>query len=616
MEKTELTNAQKQNRVRQRITQASIDPDKYEYFPAKEQNDHVKADQFQRVAIYARVSTDNPMQTTSFELQQKYYEELVAQHPQWVLVKIYADEGKSGTTMQHRDAFNEMLADTDAGKIDLIIVKNISRFARNVVDFLSVLRKLAQKNVGVWFESEGIYSLNEDSKLPLSMQAQMAEQESRTRSRSIETSLRMRLDHGLPLTPELLGFVKNEEGKLVINPETYKIPKLMFYMYLYGYSAQQIADTLTKLSKRTYLGNLKWTASGVTASMRNERYCGDVLTRKRFTKFAADVHDQKSFKNRGEKPQSHYLDDHEAIIDRNDFLAVQRIMDNAKFGGTSLLPELQVIPDGLLKGFVIVHPKWGSFIMEDYIAACKSVDNDPADENRMEVAEGSFDLSGYEVADFKLFSDQRVPAIMLHKDSIAFNVAGIREMNLKDNYVELLVHPLRKEIAVRPTTKDNRCAIQWANGPQGYRYSRPVSAKAYIQTLYQIFGWDQDNNYKLYGRIYRDGQDAACIFAGTNASVYIKNNEVTVEDATGQYISRQGRRIRGVVGDFGHGVGNEYYVEKSMTELRNLTRQEWQTRLAGQMVSTGKELQVTPYEELRSFIQEELGELFEEDSQK
>ena len=616
MEKTELTNAQKQNRVRQRITQASIDPDKYEYFPAKEQNDHVKADQFQRVAIYARVSTDNPMQTTSFELQQKYYEELVAQHPQWVLVKIYADEGKSGTTMQHRDSFNEMLADTDAGKIDLIIVKNISRFARNVVDFLSVLRKLAEKNIGVWFESEALYSMNYDHLMSLSFQAQMAEQESRIRSRSMETSLRMRLDHGLPLTPELLGFMKNGDGKLIINPETYKIPKLMFYMYLYGYSAQQIADTLTKLSKRTYLGNLKWTASGVTASMRNERYCGDVLTRKRFTKFAADVHDQKSFKNRGEKPQSHYLDDHEAIIDRNDFLAVQRIMDNAKFGGTSLLPELQVIPDGLLKGFVIVHPKWGSFTMEDYITACKSVDNDPSDENRMEVAEGSFDLSGYEVADFKLFSDQSVPAIMLHKNSIAFNVAGIREMNLKDNYVELLVHPLRKEIAVRPTAKDNRCAIQWANGPQGYRHSRPVSAKAYIQTLYQIFGWEQDNNYKLYGRVYRDGQDAACIFAGTNASVYIKNNEVAVEDATGQNISRQGRRIRGVVGDFGYGVGNEYYVEKSMTELRNLTRQEWQTRLAGQMVSTGKELQVTPYEELRSFIQEELGELCEEDAQK
>ena len=132
--------------------------------------------------------------------------------------------------MQHRDSFNEMLADATAGKIDLIIVKNISRFARNVVDFLSVLRRLAEKNIGVWFESEALYSMNYDHLLTLSFQAQMAEQESRIRSRSMETSLRMRLDHGLPLTPELLGFVKNEDGKLIINPKTYKIPKLMFYM--------------------------------------------------------------------------------------------------------------------------------------------------------------------------------------------------------------------------------------------------------------------------------------------------------------------------------------------------------------------------------------------------
>ena len=110
-------------------------------------------------------------------------------------------------------------------------------------------------------------------------------------------------------------------------------------------------------------------------------------------------------------------------------------------------------------------------------------------EARLEVECGSFDLSGYEVADFKLFSDQRVPAIMLHKDNITFSVAGIRAMDLKDNFIELLVHPLRKEIAVRPTDKNSRCAIQWSNGTQGNREPRPVAAKAYIQTLYQIFGW-------------------------------------------------------------------------------------------------------------------------------
>lgn len=112
------------------------------------------------------------------------------------------------------------------------------------------------------------------------------------------------LDHGLPLTPELLGFVKNEDGKLIVNQDTRNIPKLMFFMYLYGYSTQQIADILIKLSKRSYLGNIKWTASGVARTLRNERYCGDVLTRKRFKEFAPDVDKQKTFKNTGEKPQS------------------------------------------------------------------------------------------------------------------------------------------------------------------------------------------------------------------------------------------------------------------------------------------------------------------------
>ena len=210
----------------------------------------------------------------------------------------------------------------------------------------------------------------------------------------MEASLRMRLDHGLPLTPELLGFVKDVEGKLVANSETQNIPKLMFYMYLYGYSTQQIADTLTRLSKRTYLGNLKWTASGVARSLQNERYCGDVKTRKRFKLFAADVVKQKTFKNQGEKPQSYYIGEHDAIISRDDFLAVQRIMHNAKYGGTSLLPELRVIPDGLLKGFVIVHPKWGSFTMQDYLTACRSVWKEEDVEKYIVQAEpGSFDLS-------------------------------------------------------------------------------------------------------------------------------------------------------------------------------------------------------------------------------
>ena len=242
------SNAEQKERIRQRV-RVQIDEENYEFFPERKDPDYYDNDVNQRVGVYVRVSTDDPRQTTSYELQKKYYEDFVVRHPKWTLVDIYADEGISGTSTKHRDEFNRMIAECKAGKIDLVITKSVSRFARNVVDFLGMVRMLSERNppIGVFFEAENIFSLNETSNMALSFQATMAEEESRNKSRSMETSLRMRLDHGLPLTPKLLGFTHNSEGKLIPDPDTMHIPKLMFYMYLYGYSTQQIADALTAL---------------------------------------------------------------------------------------------------------------------------------------------------------------------------------------------------------------------------------------------------------------------------------------------------------------------------------------------------------------------------------
>ncbi len=179
----DMTKEQKKERIRQRI-RAKIDEEHYFYYPQTINNDHYKSDEFQRVAVYVRVSTPDPNQTTSYELQKKYYEEYVHQHKKWQLVGIYADEGKSGTTLKHREQFNQMIADAKAGKIDLIITKSISRFARNVEDFLSSVRHLAEHNppIGVFFESEAIYSLKSDSSVALTIQASMAEEESRNKA--------------------------------------------------------------------------------------------------------------------------------------------------------------------------------------------------------------------------------------------------------------------------------------------------------------------------------------------------------------------------------------------------------------------------------------------------
>ena len=208
--------------------QVTFDHDNYEYVPEKKQTDYYDNDINQRVAIYVRVSTDDVKQTTSYELQKKYYEDFVLHHPNWTLVKIYADEGISGTSLKHRDEFSLMVTECKAGKIDIVICKNVSRFARNVTDCIGIVRDLAalKPPVGVFFESESIFSLKDDSQMALTFLATMAEEESHTRSRSMETSLRMRLDNGIPLTPKLLGYTHDSNGELEINPEEAPTVKL------------------------------------------------------------------------------------------------------------------------------------------------------------------------------------------------------------------------------------------------------------------------------------------------------------------------------------------------------------------------------------------------------
>lgn len=386
-------------------------------YPAKKQVDFYDADIHQRVAVYVRVSTDNLGQETSYELQKNYYEEFVLKHPNWKLVKIYADKGISGTSTKHRVELNQMLADSRDGKIDLIITKSVSRLARNTVDCITMVRNLAELRnpVGVFFESECIFSLNEDTNMPLSFLASIAENESRIRSRSMEVSLAQRLNGGLPLTPKLLGYSHDTDGKLVINPDEAPTVKLIFYMYLSGYSSSHIAKTLEALGKRTFLGNSKWTSGTVIQVLRNERHCGDVLTRKTFT---PDVISHKSKKNRGERQQSLYKGEHEAIVSRDDYIAVQHMINNAKYGGKSILPELRVIESGVLKGFVTISPKWAGFKVADYLQASMSVYTDdtyygqPAEgDATFEVAAGDFDLRGFEVTNSSLFDANKRPYV-------------------------------------------------------------------------------------------------------------------------------------------------------------------------------------------------------------
>ena len=604
-----------------------IDPDNYEFIPAKKPIDYYDNDVPQRVFIYVRVSTNDVRQTTSFELQKKYYEEFVVRHPNWRLVRIYADEGISGTSLLHRDEFNKMIAACKAGEADMIITKSVSRFARNVLDCIGIVRDLAELKspVGVFFESEAIFSLNDDSQMALSFQATMAEEESHTRSRSMETSLRMRLDHGIPLTPKLLGYTHDEDGNLVVNPEEAPTVKLAFYMYLYGYSTQQIADTFNALGRKSYLGNVNWTSSGILQILRNERHCGDVLTRKTFT---PNYRDHKSKRNRGERPQSRYHKHHEAIISRDDFIAVQRMLDNAKYKNKSFLPELRVIESGILKGFVVINPRWAGFTENDYFAAAQSVYAPPSDETstaapgaegqdvHIEVAAGDFDLRGFEITRSEFFDSYERPSVTFSDRKIKFSAKFVRKLGER-NYIELLINPIEKKFAVRTTNKENRQAVVCSKLSQKTYLPKDISSAAFSSTIFSIFGWNPDCKYRIIGTLFEEGGEIAYIFDSTDSEAFFKSYVLSSHEATEaggkasiQPYTPAGKRIRAIPQEWTDSFGKPFYLhEQTLAALDSQSEADWQIRMEGQLYETGKKINVTSFEELRTYIKKEINGL-------
>ena len=616
--------AERKERVRRRIN-TKVDPENYEFIPAKKPIDYYDNDIRQRVAVYARVSTDNVQQTSSYELQKKYYEDFVVHHPNWTLVKIYADEGISGTSLAHRDEFNSMIADCRSGKIDMIITKSVSRFARNVVDCISMVRMLAElpSPVGVFFESECIFSLKDDSQMALSFQATMAQEESHIRSRSMETSLRMRLDGGLPLTPKLLGYSHDADGNLVVNPDEAPTVKLIFYMYLYGYSTSDIAAALTELGRKTYLGNVKWTSNSIVQVLRNERHCGDVLTRKTFT---PNYLNHKARKNRGDRPQSLYRNHHEGIVSRDDFIAVQHLLNNSKYGNRSILPELRVIDSGLLRGFVTINPRWAGFKPADYYQASASIH--PPDEQQADASlppsitlvPGDFDMRGFEIARSEFFDNYHRPYVLFQDKRIKFSTTCVRSFG-KDNHVELLVNPVEMKFAVRTAAKSSRNAVVFSKLSDGKYQPRDIAGAAYVETLFQLFGWSPDLKYRIAGALFQTETESAYIFDVNDAEAFIKSYLLSGSKSTEQAkepvqpLSVSGKRVRAVPEEWIGSFGKQYYLhQQSFPPVCDQSEEDWKIRMEGQLYETGQKLRVTGFDVLRDYICQELGQYGKEES--
>ena len=545
-----------------------------------------------RVAVYARVSTDDPRQTSSYELQKNHYTDVIDKHIGWNLVDIYADEGISGTSLKHRNAFVKMINDCKAGKIDLIVTKSVSRFARNIVDCIGYVRELKQlpNPVGILFETENIYTLNKDSEMSLAFTATFAQEESHIKSNIMNSSIDMRFRMGIFLTPPLLGYDVDSDGNLVINEEEAKTVRLIFFMYLYGYTCTQVAETLTKLGRRTKKENTVWSAGTILRILQNERHCGDVLARKTWT---PNYLDHKSKKNRKDRNQYHRKNNHEAIISRDDFIAVQRLIGNAKYGNKGFLPELNVVQDGALKGFVSINPRWAAFKAENYIAASNSVylQSKSIRENlEIEAQSGDFDLRKFEVARSQFFDIIQKICVTFSAENIQFSTDCVRKFD-KILYVEMLVNPNENLFAVRPCSTEIRNAVQWARISNGLYYSRNISCAAYIKTLYELFGWNLGYKYRVRGIRRQKDDEVLMIFDMNETEIFISQNEIISDKKSPDeqfpkdlepFTNGPKKDIMAFPTTWANTFGNNYYSQTQAKELALLKEEnEWKSKEEG-----------------------------------
>lgn len=278
-----------------------------------------------KVAAYCRVSTDSDEQITSYNSQVTHYKQLVESNPEWELIDIYADEAISGTQINKRISFQRMISDAVNGKIEMIITKSISRFARNTLDTLKYVRLLKEKNVAIFFEKENINTMTMNGEMLLVILSSLAQQESESISANVKMGLKMKMKRG-----ELVGFngclgydYDSKEKLLTINEKEAEIVRYIFQRYVEGAGCFVIAKELTQLGYKTKRGNTTWGDSAVRGIIKNEKYKGDILLGKTFT---VDPITHRRLENMGEESQYYISNNHKPIISPEMFEEAHKIL--------------------------------------------------------------------------------------------------------------------------------------------------------------------------------------------------------------------------------------------------------------------------------------------------
>ena len=278
-----------------------------------------------KVAAYCRVSTDSEDQMNSYRAQMEYYTKHISENPDWEFVDVYADEGITGTLVKKRENFLRMIRDCEKGKIDMILTKSVSRFARNIVDSLSFVRKLKAMGIAIYFEEQNINSLKEDSETYIGIYSVMAQSESENISANVKWGISKRMENGTYCcNMNMFGYRRDKVTKEVyIVKEEAKVVRSIFQMFLDGKSAGQIKAELEKNGVKTYRGKSEWQPKLITTMLQNEKYCGDVMHQKTY---CVDCISKRKKINNGKKTKYLVIDDHPQIISRSMYYAAQSEM--------------------------------------------------------------------------------------------------------------------------------------------------------------------------------------------------------------------------------------------------------------------------------------------------
>lgn len=608
--KTNTLLTDRKRKIRERYK--GVESDKLDVIPAIPVEDVFSETAHRHVAVYARVSTDDPSQTSSYELQKNHYTDMITRYPNWQLVGIYADEGISGTSLQHRDSFIQMISDCEQGKIDLIVTKSVARFARNIVDCIGYVRKLKQMTppIGIFFETENIHTLNPHSEMTLAFMATIAQEESHTKSEVMNSSIEMRFKRGIFLTPPLLGYDHDEDGNLIINEEEAKTVRLIFFMYLYGYSCQVIADTLTDYGRTTKKGNSKWSASTILQILQNERHCGDVLARKTYTPNFLDHKSKKNKKNRNQYRQTNH---HESIVSRDDYIAVQHLIHNAKYGHKGMLPTLQVIMEGSLTGFVSINPRWAGFKAEEYIEASSSaymnINEEYIENDEITAHRGDFDLRGYEIAHGQFFTTKGRAVVTISVKDIIFSAETVRKLGDIET-VELLIHPHKMLLAVRSSKPENKQSVIWSRKKNGKSLPKIIRGKAFLPTIFKLLKWKTKCKYRLLGILHEFDNEKFIIFDLKETEIQMPHSFIanSAEDSMTPFTSSTKKQVLAYPADWSEGFGKDYYnhtknkeIEKEILSKGNIDSQSTPYKES--------ELKVTDQDTLDNEIQNIINEM-------